>query len=92
MYVSRESVVFRMYSCREVAERASLLVDGELGPLQGLKMRVHLAMCRACTTFVGQIRITRDLVKAAGGVPHDDERERLGEISARHYRIPPSTT
>lgn len=83
-----------MYSCKEVAERASLLVDGELGPLQRLKMRMrmHLAMCRACTTFVGQIRITRNLVKAAGGVPRDDERERLGEIYARQKRIPPSTT
>lgn len=79
-----------MYSCREVAERASLLVDGELGLLQRLKMRMHLAMCRACTTFVGQIRITRDLVKAAGGVPQDHDGERLGEIYARQKQIPPS--
>lgn len=54
-----------MFRCKEVAERASLLVDGELGLWPRLKMRAHLAMCGACRAFVAQIRLSRDMTRAA---------------------------
>ncbi len=50
-----------MLSCKEVAERASALVDGDLSPWEAVQMRVHLAMCKGCERFVGQVRTTRDL-------------------------------
>lgn len=55
-----------MFRCSEVAERASRLIDGELGPWQRLNMRLHLAMCRGCRAFIEQMRITRDLTRMAG--------------------------
>lgn len=54
-----------MFRCSEVAERASLLVDGDLGPWQRFNMKLHLAMCRGCRVFVAQMRITRDLTHMA---------------------------
>jgi len=52
-----------MLSCKEVAERASALIDGELGVFEALQMRLHLAMCKGCGAFIGQMRTTRDLTQ-----------------------------
>lgn len=54
-----------MYRCSEVAERASLLIDGELGFLPRLNIRLHLAVCRGCRAFIEQMRITRELTAMA---------------------------
>uniref|UniRef100_A0A7C1NZ66 Zf-HC2 domain-containing protein n=1 Tax=Agrobacterium albertimagni TaxID=147266 RepID=A0A7C1NZ66_9HYPH len=55
-----------MFRCSEVADRASLLIDDELGFWPRFNMRLHLAMCRGCRAFVEQMRITRDLAVIAG--------------------------
>lgn len=52
-----------MLSCKEVAERASALIDGELGVFDALQMRLHLAMCKGCGAFIGQMRTTRALTQ-----------------------------
>lgn len=54
-----------MFRCKDVAERASLLIDGELGTWQRFNMKLHLVMCRGCRAFVEQMRITRDLTRRA---------------------------
>ncbi|MFN7225194.1 MAG: zf-HC2 domain-containing protein [Paracoccaceae bacterium] len=59
-----------MPSCNEVAERASALIDGELGKFDRLQIRLHLAMCKGCAAFIGQMRTTRDLTQLA--LPPDD--------------------
>ena len=56
-----------MFRCSEVAQRASLLIDGELGPLQRLNIKLHLAMCRGCRAFVTQMRTAHDLTRMANG-------------------------
>lgn len=74
-----------MLTCREVAARSSALIDGELGVFEALQMRLHLAMCRGCGAFIGQMRISRDLtLKAAeiGDRPEADER-RIAAILSR---------
>jgi anti-sigma factor RsiW len=53
-----------MITCKDVSERASDLIDGELNPWQTIQMRLHLAMCRGCERFVGQMRTTRDLTES----------------------------
>lgn len=55
-----------MLSCKQVAERASDLIDDELGLWDRLRMRLHLAMCHGCAHFVDQIRQTRALARLAG--------------------------
>ena len=61
-----------MLKCREVAARASRLIDGELGPWQRLRMELHLAMCRGCRYFVEQMKRTRDLTRMTVS-PEDQE-------------------
>lgn len=53
-----------MLSCKEVTERASDLIDGNLSTWDALQMRLHLAMCKGCDAFVGQLRMTRDVTRS----------------------------
>jgi len=53
-----------MLTCKEVSQRASALIDGELSLLETWQMRMHLALCKGCAQFVGQLRVTRDLSSA----------------------------
>lgn len=50
-----------MLSCKDVSNRASALIDGETGLCETLRIRLHLAMCKGCSAFVAQMRVTRDL-------------------------------
>jgi predicted anti-sigma-YlaC factor YlaD len=59
-----------MFRCSEVAERASRLIDGDLGSWPRLNIKLHLAICRGCRAFVEQMRITDDLTAMAGAA-HD---------------------
>lgn len=74
-----------MLSCKEVATRASALIDGELSTWEALQMRLHLAMCKGCERFVGQVRTqvrtTRDLTRIAAAQQMLDEADD-GRISA----------
>ena len=67
-----------MLSCREVADRASALIDGELSTWDALQMRLHLAMCKGCNRFIGQMRTTRTLTEIAADAdatsPADEPR------------------
>lgn len=54
-----------MLSCKDVAERATAIVDGELGAWETLQVRLHLAMCKGCSAFIGQMRTTRKLIETA---------------------------
>jgi len=59
-----------MLRCREVAERADRLIDGELGHWERLNMKLHLVMCRGCRAFIQQMRATQKLTREAD-VPDD---------------------
>lgn len=58
-----------MLTCKDVSDRASALIDGELGAWDRLQVWVHLAMCADCTRFVDQMRVTRKLTRAAANAP-----------------------
>ncbi len=53
-----------MLSCREVCEQAQDFSDGRLGPLARARIRLHLLMCRNCTSFVDQTRQTGKLIRS----------------------------
>lgn len=71
-----------MLSCKEVAERASALIDGELGVFDLLQMRLHLAMCKGCDAFIRQMRTTRDLTTSAAVIDDQQSAEMDSRISA----------
>lgn len=67
-----------MLSCKDVTERASDLIDGNLSTWDALQMRLHLAMCKGCDAFIGQLRMTCDVTRSVGeadaGHAGDDAR------------------
>lgn len=62
-----------MLTCREVTERASEYLDGNLSLKRRLTLRFHLMMCRHCRRYVDQLAQTIALVRAAGRAPPDRE-------------------
>ncbi len=72
-----------MYSCRQVHDHASRLVDGELTVRQTIALRVHLALCRSCRRFVRQFRLLSRLLRRDGQatqIPPVDVEKCLAEI------------
>lgn len=57
-----------MFSCKDVSERASALIDKELPLWEVMQLRLHLAMCKGCSAFVRQMKITRALTSIAPAV------------------------
>ena len=45
-----------MLTCREVAEKSSAMVDGELELRERVGLRFHLLMCANCRRFVRQFK------------------------------------
>ncbi len=58
-------------SCKEVADRASAVVDGELSGWEMLQIRLHLAMCRGCSRFIRQMRAVDQLAASITELPPD---------------------
>lgn len=52
-----------MYSCRQVHDHASGLVDGELTVRQAIALRVHLVLCNSCRRFLRQFRLLSRLLR-----------------------------
>ena len=61
-----------MLSCKDVSERASALIDKELPLWEVMQLRLHLAMCKGCSAFVRQMKITRALTSVAPTAPEDE--------------------
>jgi anti-sigma factor ChrR (cupin superfamily) len=59
-----------MFSCRQVHDHASALVDRELSTREAVAVRLHLLMCGACRRFIRQFRLlTRALRHEAQAAP-----------------------
>lgn len=52
----------RVLRCRDVTERASALLEGDLPWRERMAMRLHLAICGMCRTYMDQMRKTRGLL------------------------------
>ena len=53
-----------MLMCKELAGIASDYIDGELSTGQNLSVKFHLMMCGDCRTFIGNLRMSTELMKA----------------------------
>ena len=45
-----------MYQCKEITQLASQTMDGKLPWLTGMKMKLHLLMCKNCQRYARQLR------------------------------------
>ena len=63
--------------CSEVVEIVTHYLDGALDAATQTRVERHIAGCRGCTNYLGQIRIALDLLGRVGtenrGEPQSDE-------------------
>ena len=52
-----------MLSCKDLVERSSDYLDGQLRLRERLGVRAHLAMCVHCRRFIRQMRLTQATVR-----------------------------
>jgi hypothetical protein len=62
-------------TCREVSEKASRLLDDDLGPVERMALRAHLAACAHCARYVDQLARTVSALPEAASAPPDAETE-----------------
>lgn len=49
-----------MYSCKKVAELISQSLDEPLGPVDAIRLRLHLSMCSNCANIDKQLRAVKN--------------------------------
>lgn len=62
-----------MLMCRDLATIVSDYIDGELGPMDTVSVKMHLMMCGHCRTFIGNLRASVDLINAHSSQQVDEE-------------------
>ncbi len=62
-----------MLMCRELATLASDYIDGELPWHRALSVKMHLAMCRHCRSFIGNLRASTALIQGHSSGQVNDE-------------------
>ena len=69
-----------MLMCRDLSVIASDYIDGELPVLQNISVKMHLMMCKDCRTFIGNLRVSTELMNASsGGKPEEDLIRKIDE-------------
>lgn len=62
-----------MLMCRDLARIASDYIDGELGPMDTVSVKMHLMMCGYCRTFIGNLRSSVELMRAHSSQQIDED-------------------
>ena len=62
-----------MLKCRDLALIASDYIDGELGPMDSVSVKMHLMMCGHCRNFIGNLRSSMKLMEARSSSELDEE-------------------
>ena len=52
-----------MLTCKDVSELVSLSLDRPLGPIERLRLQLHLRACEACRNFRNQMIFLRKCVR-----------------------------
>jgi predicted anti-sigma-YlaC factor YlaD len=77
-----------MLMCRDLARIASDYIDGELGPMDKVSVKMHLLMCGHCRTFIGNLRASVDLMKAhSSQQPNDELIQKIDERVSESLRL-----
>lgn len=61
-----------MLMCRDLARIASDYIDGELGPMDAVSVKLHLLMCGHCRTFIGSLRTSLELMRGHSSQQPDE--------------------
>lgn len=63
-----------MPTCKEIHRLTSEGLDRELSLVERLRMRMHLAVCEACTNFTGQMHLIRRAMQQMKSGEEPDSR------------------
>jgi predicted anti-sigma-YlaC factor YlaD len=64
-------------NCKQASRLLSAEMDGRLTGTQRAALRLHLALCSACTNVKAQFEFLRRALRAyAGSAPRDDDAPR----------------
>ena len=69
-----------MKTCRELAEHASDLVDGEPSGPEWDELRQHLERCPPCGEYVRQMGLTVELLRQLPGTSGEATRAKVLEV------------
>lgn len=74
-------------TCREAIARMSAYLDRELGPLEIIRLTLHLARCAPCRAYLRTLRRTIELTGRAGDVEMPEEvKQRLRAFLSERRR------
>ncbi len=62
-----------MLTCKKVSELVSQSLDRPLGPVERLRLQLHLRVCDACRNFRDQMSILRKCVRKHPGLKDLDD-------------------
>jgi hypothetical protein len=62
-------------TCRDIADRASAFVDGEISGVAWLRFKMHLLGCGPCADYIRQMGITIDALRDLPGPGGEGSRE-----------------
>ena len=81
------SRVLFVFSCRDVAERASDYLDRDLSLRSRLQFRLHLFLCRDCRRYIDQLgrmpALLRSSLKRTAAMQPAAEEQLLAAVRAR---------
>ena len=77
-----------MMPCKDISERADVMLDRGRSRCQALQIRLHLVMCTGCNRFMGQMRNTRLSIERtsqtnAGNSIHPADAARVVGVHSR---------
>ena len=58
-----------MLTCKQITELVTAYAEGNLGFMDRIRFRLHIAMCSNCRTYVRQLRAT---AQALGKLPEPE--------------------
>lgn len=59
--------------CRDVTERMTDYLDGNMGWFAWLQFKLHLLMCKHCMEYLRQMQMTRETLATLPGSPVPEE-------------------
>ncbi len=71
-----------MLSCKQLVQRSSDFLDGQLSVRERLLLHAHLAMCVNCRRFIRQLRLSQRVVQQLPAL-EDKDLDALVERLAR---------
>jgi glutaredoxin 3 len=64
-----------MLSCKELSEKASDYLDGELSPWTRMEIRLHVFLCEHCRRYLHQLRLAVDAFALAAKTDAEERAE-----------------